>query len=316
MNLLRTLSDEVANLVERVGPAVLHIRTLHARGPGMAGGSGMLVSPDGLALTNSHVVQGAAGIEAELHDGRTVIADLLGADAATDLAVLRLDLPAPLPFLQLGDSNALRVGDLVLAVGSPFGLARSVTLGMVGALGRTLRGEDGGRAIEGVIQSDAAVNPGNSGGPLLDAEGRVMGITTAMIPAGQGLGFAVPANTASFVLGEIAAHGRVRRARLGVAAADVLFPAERARTLGLEEARGVGVERVDGGSPAAAAGVRPRDVIVALGGRPVRSVADLHRMLDAAAIGATMTLAIVRAGARIALEVLLDEAPARARPRP
>jgi len=311
--MLRAISDEVAALVERVGPAVLHVRTLRQRGAGLAGGSGVLVAADGLALTNCHVVAGAAGIEAELPDGRTLLADLVGLDPATDLAVLKFTAPAPLPWIALGDSHALRVGDLVLAVGSPYGLARTVTLGIVSALGRTLQGGEGGRAIEGVIQTDAPINPGNSGGPLLDAEGRVVGINTAVLHPAQGLGFAVPSDTAAFVLGEIAAHGRVRRARLGVAVEEVLLAASRARELGLAEARGVGVAAVEPGSPAAEGGVWARDVIVGMGGRPVRSVADLHRRLDASAIGARLALEVVRGGAVVVLHVVPAEAAARTR---
>jgi len=311
MSLLASLSAEVAALVDRVGPSVLHIRTLRARGPRMAGGSAVLVSPDGHALTNSHVVRGAAGIEAELPDGRTLLADLVGDDPATDLAVLRLAAPAPLPHASLGDSNATRVGDVVLALGAPFGLARTVTLGLVSALGRTLEGA-GGRRIEGVVQTDAPINPGNSGGPLVDDEGRVVGINTATIFPGQGLGFAVPSNTAAFVLAEMLAHGRVRRAFLGVAVEEVLLPRAIASSLGLPASRGVAVQDVEPGSPADAADLRRRDVIVGFAGRAVESVADLHRLLDANAIGVDAPVALLRGERRLTLVVRPAEFEVRA----
>ncbi len=309
MSLLRGISDEVASVVEKVGPAVLHVSTLRERGGGS--GSGVLVTPDGYALTNSHVVAGAHAVEAALADGRTLLADVVGSDPATDLAILRLQDEKGLAHAALGDSNALRVGDFAIAVGSPFGLARTVTAGIVSALGRTLRSEDGGRLIEGVIQTDAPLNPGNSGGPLLDAEGRVVGINTAIFFPAQGLCFSVPSNTASFVIGEILAHGRVRRARLGVAVQEVLFPAAVAREHGLDKGKGVGVQGVENGSPAKRAGLRGGDIIVGLGGKPVQSVADLHRLLDREAIGKPHEVAVLRARKKLTLRIEPDEAAVR-----
>jgi S1-C subfamily serine protease len=308
MSLLRSLSDEVAAVVDRIGPAVLHIRAIRERGP-LAGGSGVLIAPDGYALTNSHVVHGAAGIEAELGDGRTVLADVVGDDPATDLALLRLAATDRLPFAPLGDSNALRVGDFVIALGSPFGLARTVTAGIVSALGRSLRSELEGRPIEDVIQTDAPLNPGNSGGPLCDAEGRVVGINTAIFFPAQGLCFAVPARTAAFVTSEILAHGRVRRAYLGVGIEAVLLPAHLAREQGLASARGVAVRSVEKGSPAAAAGLRRGDVVVGLAGKPVESVGDLHRLLDRDAIGARLELEVLRDVRKLRLTVRPGEVP-------
>jgi len=214
MSILKSLADEVAAVVERVGPAVVHVRAIPGRegGRGVRGlstGSGVLIAPDGLALTNSHVVHGAAGIEVELDDGRSLMADLRGEDPATDLALLRVGAGGDLPFATLADSNAVRVGDGAIAVGSPFGLTRTVTFGIVSALGRSLPSRDAGRRIEGVLQTDAPLNPGNSGGPLLDVEGGVIGINTAILLGGQGLCFAVSSNTASFVVTEVLAHGRV-----------------------------------------------------------------------------------------------------------
>jgi S1-C subfamily serine protease len=305
------MSDELAGLVARVGPAVAHVRLLHERSRSLASGSGVLVAPDGLCLTNEHVVRGATAVEATLPDGRTLVADVVGEDPATDLAVLRLSAPEPFPAASLGDSNRLRPGDVVLAVGAPYGLTWTVTCGIVSAVGRTLSGE-GGRAIEGVIQTDAPLNPGNSGGPLLDSEGRVVGIATAAMPSAQGLCFAVPSNTAAFVLEEILRHGRVRRARLGIAVEEVLLPAARARAAGVEAAKAVAVHGVEPGSPADAAGLRRGDAIVAFAGRPVTSVADLHRLLGPDAIGAERTLVVLRGSQTLRLAVRPADAGALA----
>lgn len=302
MSLLRTLSDEVAALADRAGCAVLHIQTIRDGRGQLAGGSGVIISSDGLALTNSHVVHGASGIEAECADGRTVIADLVGEDPATDIAVLRLAATGLEP-IKLADSNNLRVGDFVVAMGSPFGLARTVTLGIVSALGRTLPSQDQGRPMEGIIQTDAPLNPGNSGGPLLDVQGQVVGINTAIILGGQGVAFAVPSNTASFVAGEILAHGRVRRAFLGIHGEEILLPGPLARRLDRKDPRAVAVHAVEEGSPAAAAGLGPRDVILGFRGEPVTTVADLHRRLDAKAIGAELPLDVLRDGASVRLTV-------------
>ena len=309
MGFMHSLSDEVAAIVERTGPAVLHVRSLQSgqsrrsRGGGIiSGGSGVVISDDGLALTNSHVIHGASGIEAELSDGRSVIVDLIGEDPATDLAVLKLPISQGFQPATLGDSNSLRVGDFVLAVGSPFGLARSVTMGIVSALGRSLATQ-GGRLIEGVVQTDAPLNPGNSGGPLLDGDGNVVGINTAVIQGSQGLCFAVPANTASFVIGEILAHGRVRRAWLGIAGQEVLLPKRVEKEFGLAKARGVAALRVDANGPAARAGLQPRDVIVSLRKRPTESVADLHRLLDYQAIDAEIQIEVLRGNRLLTLTV-------------
>jgi len=302
MSILNSISDEVAAIVERASPSVVHIRALRGGRAGLASGSGVLVSADGSILTNSHVVRGTHGIEAELADGRTLIADLVGDDPATDLALLRVHADA-LPYARLGDSNVLRVGDVAIAVGSPFGLARTVTLGIVSALGRTLRSEAAGRVIEGVIQTDAPLNPGNSGGPLLDGGGRIVGINTAIVLGAQGLCFAVPSNTAGFVMNEIVSHGRVRRAWLGIGGEEVLIPAPVARAIGLVAPRGVAVRSVERGSPAARAGLEPRDVIVQLQAKPVASVADLHRLLGGDAIGARLELVVLRGAERKVLAI-------------
>jgi S1-C subfamily serine protease len=313
MSLLTSLSDEVASVVDQVSPAVVHVRAMRSGRSGNASGSGVVVSSEGYALTNSHVVRGAAAVEAELADGRTLIADVAGDDPATDLALLRLTPGSALPHAALGDSNVLRVGDFAIAVGSPFGLARTVTLGIVSALGRTLKSEAAGRTIEGVIQTDAPLNPGNSGGPLLDGSGRVVGINTAILLGAQGLCFAVPSNTASFVMSEIVTHGRVRRARLGIGGEEVLVPAPVAQREGLASPRGVLVRSIEPGSPASQAGLRAGDVVISLSGKPVASVADLHRSLSRDAIGAKLDVGVLRAGARVTLAIRPNEARPAAR---
>jgi S1-C subfamily serine protease len=304
MSTLRAFSDELSSVVDAVSPSVLHVATLRERRErtALSGGSGVLISGDGLALTNSHVVHGAVAVETTLADGRTLLADVVGDDPATDLALLRLAASA-LPHAALGDSNALRVGEFVVAVGSPFGLARTVTCGIVSALGRTLPSRVAGRAIEGVIQTDAPLNPGNSGGPLLASDGRVIGVNTAIVQWAQGLCFAVPANTASFVAGELASHGRVRRAFLGVGAEDVLLPRARALELGLADPRGVAVRSVQPSSPAALAGLARGDILIELAGTRMATVADLHRALGASAIGRELPLVLLRHGARHTVSV-------------
>lgn len=293
MDSLRALSDRVAGLVERVSPAVGHVRTLHRTRSRLGGGSAVVIDPAGLALTNSHVVHGATAVEVELEGGAPELADVVGDDPFTDLAVLRLSRSRAYPALALGDSNRLRVGEFVLAVGAPFGLARTVTLGIVGALGRTLLGPKG-RSIEGVIQTDAQLNPGNSGGPLVDVDGGVVGINTAMHAGGSGLCFAVPANTARFVLAEIEAHGRVRRGYLGISAEEITLPSAVLERHGLGSARAVVVRGLEADSPAEEAGLLDGDVLVRLAGQPIATLSDLHRMLVGAVVGRALDLDVLR----------------------
>ena len=318
MGLLQDFSRDTANVVEAVSPAVLRVRTLQPGRNRLGGGSGFLVTPDGYALTNSHVVRGATAVEAELADGTTRLADVVGDDPATDLAVLRVETGHAGAFLELSDSNELRVGEVVLAIGSPFGLARTVTLGIVSALGRTLGpggssgGPPGGRTIEGVIQTDALLNPGNSGGPLTNAAGGTVGINTAVHLGGPGICFAIPANTGAHVLSEILRHGRVRRAFLGIGVEEVLLPGSTARSLGLEP-RGVAVRSVVSGGPAARAGLRPGDVLVALGHDEVRTVSDLLRLLNGEVLGSRLRLAFVRDGELVERFAFPVEADGRVR---
>jgi S1-C subfamily serine protease len=296
MDSLRGLSDRIAELVERASPAVGHARILHTSRARLGGGSCVVVTPYGIALTNSHVVRGATAVEVELAEGTAELADVLGDDPFTDLALLRLTGARAYPALELADSNRLRQGELVLAVGAPFGLARTVTMGVVSALGRTLIGARG-RQIEGVIQTDAQLNPGNSGGPLLDVEGRVVGINTAVHAGGSGLCFSVPSNTARFVLDEIVAHGRVRRAYLGLSAEEIVLPRSLAERHGLTAARAVQVRGVEPGAPADRAGLLGGDVLVRLAGRPIATLSDLHRLLVREVIGRSVELDLLRNGA-------------------
>ncbi|HEX5053302.1 MAG TPA: trypsin-like peptidase domain-containing protein [Planctomycetota bacterium] len=291
MSILQSLSDEIAAVVQRVRPAVLHLRTL-GRGRGGGTGSGFLCGADGLALTNNHVVHGALAVEATFHDGRTAVVDVLGTDPTTDLALLRVP-GADVEPLPLVDSGALRVGDFALAVGCPHGLSHSVTAGIISGLGRALPGP-GGRSIEDVIQTDAPLNPGNSGGPLLDAQGRVVGIATAIVPMAQGLCFAVPASTALVVLPELKEHGEVVRGWLGVAVQGVEIAPTIAHRLGLPSPRALAVAAVTPGSPADKGGVQKGDLLISIEERTIRGVGDLMAGLPRTAIGAELHVRLLR----------------------
>jgi S1-C subfamily serine protease len=255
-------------------------------------GSGFLISTDGLALTNSHVVDGRSRVQAQTVEGDKIEAKVLGDDPATDLAVLKLSA-LDLPFAQLGDSEALKVGQLVIAMGSPLGLHSTVSTGVVSALGRSMRAQDG-RLIENIIQHAAPINPGNSGGPLVDSRGRVIGINTAIIALTQGLGFAVPSSTAHWVVGEIMGHGRVRRRQLGITATVAKLPRSLLLEFDLLSDQGVAVMELLPGSPAHQAGIRAGDVITALNGRLIASIDDLHRLLTAMPMDQSFELTVVR----------------------
>src|SRR4051794_6571028 len=275
-NLLDAYSQAVIHVVETVSPAVISVTAQDSDGRG-GGGSGFIVTPDGYALTNSHVVEGRTKLQAETAEGDQLRAEIIGDDPATDLAVIRL-AASGLPYAQLGDSDALRVGQLVIAIGSPFGFQSTVSTGVVSALGRSMRAGDG-RLIENVVQHAAPINPGNSGGPLVDSRGLVVGINTAIIAMAQGLGFAIPSNTAEWVLQEILAHGSVRRRQLGIVANVTRLPRSVVRALDLLADQGVEVREVAPRSIADLAGIRPDDVIIALADRLVTSIDDLHRLL-------------------------------------
>jgi S1-C subfamily serine protease len=291
--LLDAYSAAVTAAAARAGPAVVNVATRSARGGGA--GSGVVVSPDGLILTNSHVAHGAGALAIATSDGRRFPAQLLGDDPDTDLALLRAETDAALPAASLGNSASLRPGQLAIAIGNPLGFSSTVTAGVVSALGRTLRGA-GGRPIEDLIQTDAALNPGNSGGALVDSRGEVIGINTAMIGGAQGLCFAVAANTARLVLGQLVRFGRVRRARLGLAGQLEAIPRRFARLHALDQATGVLVTEVTRGGPADRAGVERGDLLLKAGGEPMLGVDALLRWLSGERVGEPAELLILRRG--------------------
>ncbi|OLD51343.1 MAG: hypothetical protein AUI58_08000 [Chloroflexi bacterium 13_1_40CM_2_70_6] len=287
-------------VVERVAPSVVNVRR------GRAGGSGVIVTPDGYTLTNAHVVEGASAVDVTLGSGAEARAPVVGADAATDLAVIRIP-GSGLQAAELADSDALRVGQLVIAIGDPLGFHSTVTTGVVSALGRSLRGSDG-RVIENVIQTDAALNPGNSGGPLVDTHAKVIGINTAIIPMAQGICFAIPATTARLVAATLIRDGRVRRAYLGISGAATPIGRPLAAELGLANTAGIRVLDVVAGGPAERAGVRARDLLVSLDAVALGTLSDLQRALAADRIGRAATLALIRHGELLQLSVTPAEA--------
>ena len=284
-------SARVSQAFETVGPAVAHISAMQASGRGGTG-SGVIFAPDGYLITNSHVVAKATRLSASLTDGRQFEARLIGDDPATDLAVLRLEATG-LPHAQFGRSSRLRVGQLVVAIGNPFGFQATVTAGIVSALGRTLRSPSG-RLIESVIQTDAPLNPGNSGGALVDGQGRVIGVNTAMIGHAQGLCFAIGVDTVVDVTARLMRDGHVRRARLGIAGQTTPLDARLARRLKRDGATAVLVSEAIADGPAARAGVEKGDVILAFAGATVFTVDDLHRLLTAEIAGTDVDLMLMR----------------------
>ncbi len=299
--LLDAYSQAVIGVAKRVGPAVIAVSGRSSR-DGNGVGSGFLITPDGFALTNSHVVHDRAHLKATTEEGDSLDADLIGDDPATDLALIRL-AARDLPHTELGDSETLQVGQLVIAVGNPFGFRSTVSTGVVSALGRAMRSGEG-RLIENIVQHTAPLNPGNSGGPLVDSRGRVVGVNTAIIALAQGLGFAVPGNTARWVTSELLTHGRVRRLTLGIRAAIVLIPRWLARQLDFLSDQTVEVVEVLSDSPAARSGIRPGDWIVAAAGRIISSTDDLHRVLAALPMAREVPIEVVRDEHRIELTVM------------
>lgn len=317
VELLDAYSRAVTTVVEAVGPAVVGISS-GGPAPGPAAeqaglGSGVVITPDGYILTNDHVVHGAGQLTATLSDGTSLAAAIVGTDPATDLAVLRVTA-AGLPHAALGDSALLRVGQLVIAIGNPFGFQSTVSTGVVSALGRALRSQEG-RLIENIIQHTAPLNPGNSGGPLVDSRGRVVGINTAIIMMAQGIGFAIPANTAQWVISQLLIHGRVRRGYLGLAARP--RPLDRRLVRFHRLAKEVAVEAisVDPQGPAGRAGCREGDLIVAIQDQEVTSVDDIHRFLAEWPLGQVVTLTIIRGQERLQLQVVPAEAGSGGRRR-
>ena len=316
-DLLDAYSQAVVGAAEAISPAVVKIDvTQAARGRSgeprerQGGGSGFVFTPDGLVLTNSHVVHGATRIDVSLPDGQRFPAHTIGDDPATDLAVIRIGLPsndAPhLVAAPLGDSQRLRVGQFAIAIGNPYGFQYTVTAGVVSALGRSLRSYSG-RLIEDVIQTDASLNPGNSGGPLVTSDGRVVGVNTATIMGARGLCFAIGINTAKFVAGRLLRDGRIRRSYIGVEAQTVPLLRRVVRFYDLPSESGVIVASVTNGSPAQKAGLREGDVILAMDGKTVAGVDDLHRLLTDARVGASSRLTVLRHTEKLELNVVPEE---------
>ncbi len=291
-------SRAVIEVADNLTPSVVRIERRSRRG---GTGSGFAVTPDGFVVTNSHVVAGARGLSVTFADGSTCAASVVGDDPDTDLAVLRIDASG-VPVARLGDSSRLRVGQLVVAIGNPLGFHCSVTAGVVSAMGRSLRGTNG-RLIDDVIQTDAALNPGNSGGPLVTSAGEVVGVNTAAIRGAQGLNFAIAANTATFVVSRLMRDGEIRRGYLGIAGQTVPVHRRLVRHFDLGADTGVFVARVEKGSPAARAGLRDGDIAIAFAGAPIAGVDALHRTLAEHPIGTPAELTVLRGNQRLSIEV-------------
>jgi S1-C subfamily serine protease len=309
--LLDSYSKTVSGVVEKVGPTVVNIRAHHidhaSRNGSESGGtgSGFVIAPDGFILTNSHVVHAAARLEVTLADGRQYGASLVGEDPETDLAVIRVNA-SQLVHAHLGDSKAIRVGQIAVAIGSPFGFHQTVTAGVVSALGRSMRARSG-RLIDNVIQTDAALNPGNSGGPLVNSRGEIIGVNTAIILPAQGICFAIASSTAEFVAGWLIKEGRIRRSWIGVAGQTVPIHRRVMRFHRLAVDQGVLVAGIEPGSPANRAGLREGDVIVAFEGEPVSGIDELHRHLVAKLIGIPSSITVIRHTEKLDLIVTPEE---------
>jgi S1-C subfamily serine protease len=305
--LLDAYSRAVIDVVDRLGPAVVR---LDVKANGQARqketGSGVVVAPDGLVLTNSHVVGGGSRVDVTTIDGRRLSARVVGDDPDTELALVRINESVTLPTAKLGDSKRLKPGQVVIAIGHPLGFESTVTTGVISALGRSLRASTG-RLIDDVIQTDAALNPGNSGGPLVSTRGEVIGINTAVIMGAQGICFAVASNTANFVLGELVRHGRVRRAFIGIAAQQTPIPRRIRHAANLSQDSAVMVAGVEPSGPAARAGIQASDVLLGIDGKPITGSDDLIRLLTGDKIGRVVELDILREGQRLRVPVTPEE---------
>jgi S1-C subfamily serine protease len=307
-SLLDAYSQAVIGVVEKVGPAVVSIgvRQKDTRGnAGEGAASGVIIAPDGFVLTNNHVVENAAEVQVGLMNGDTFKAEIVGTDPATDLAVVRAGTNG-LPIAELGDSDTLRVGQLVIAIGNPFGFQSTVSTGVISALGRAMRSQTG-RLIESVIQTDVPLNPGNSGGPLVDTRGRVIGVNTAVIRPAQGISLAIPVKTASWVISELLTHGKVRRAYLGLGAQVRPIKPAAQRQFQLPAPTVVEVLSLEKNGPAARGGLREGDILLALEGKSVGTVDDVHRMLADIPAGSHIKLSIIRDNERRELTVVTGE---------
>jgi len=307
--LLDAYSETVSGAATSVAPAVVNIQiknpSLGRRGEG--GGSGFFIAPDGFILTNSHVVHSAKSIEVILHDARTFSATLIGDDPDTDLAVIRIDA-AQLPYLPFADSNKLRVGQIAIALGSPYGFQQTVTAGVVSALGRSMRAQSG-RLMDDIIQTDAALNPGNSGGPLVNSSGKVIGVNTAVILPAQGLCFAIAANTAQLVTGWLIRDGKIRRSYLGLAGQNTTIHPRLVRHHKLSNNQGVLVSGIELDGPARQSGLAEGDIIIAFKEAPITSIDDLHRGLVGKEIGTESILKVIRGVDMVELRVTPQELP-------
>ena len=303
--ILDAYSRAVTGAVEEIGPAVVNVEVAGPGGRRGGSGSGFIFTPDGFVLTNSHVVSGAAAIHVLLADGRKIEARLVGDDPETDLAIVHIDAP-DLAWARLGDSGELRVGQLVIAVGNPLGFSATVTAGVVSSMARSFRSQ-AGRLIDNVIQTDAALNPGNSGGPLVTARGEVVGVNTAIIPMAQGICFAIPSNTAKFVASRLMRDGRVRRSYIGVGGQNVPLHRRVVRFHRLEHDGGVRVTQIESGSPAASAGLVEGDTIVAFDGQAVAGIDDLHRLLTEERVGVGLPLTVLRGVEKMEVRIVPGE---------
>jgi S1-C subfamily serine protease len=304
--LLDAYSHAIVGVVEKVSPSVVHVRVRGTRMGQLGSGSGTIIAPDGLVLTNNHVVDGVAQIDLALHDGRVVPARILGRDPDTDIAVLRAETSDRLPAARIGNSKKVRQGQVAVAIGNPFGFESTVTAGIVSAVGRSLRAQNG-RLISDVIQTDAALNPGNSGGPLVNSRAEVIGVNTAVIMGAQGICFSVASNTAQHVLTQILQHGRVPRAKLGIAGDQVHLPQRIKAQTRLQQDAAVRVVEVQPGSPAHAGGIEPGDVIVGVDKEVVTGIDDIARVLDGTRIDKRVSIRILREGRSRTLEVVPTE---------
>lgn len=300
---LDAFSRVVVDVADQLRPAVVNLRV--GRGNRGGSGSGVLFAPDGYLLTNHHVVQGSDKARVRLSDGTELPGRVVGNDPWTDLAVVHAE-GSGLPFAKFGDSASLKVGQLAIAIGSPLGFESTVTAGVVSALGRTLRSISG-HLVDNVIQTDAALNPGNSGGPLVDSRGRVIGINTAVIQPAQGICFAVPVNTAKTVLPQLLAHGRVRRGYLGLHARQVPVAPDLARRFGLTQKTGIEIALLEEDGPAETAGLWVEDIVIGFAGQPVSSVDDLHRLLTVLPVGEPQPVDLLREGQRLTRRVVPKE---------
>ncbi len=297
-SLLDAYSEAVIAVVERIGPSVVALN----RNGGGGSGSGLVITPDGFILTNNHVVEGSSEVEAVFTDGSSFAGRVVGSDPDTDLALVRL-VESGLPAAGLGDSDLLRAGQLVIAIGNPLGFQNTVCAGVVSALGRSLRGPSG-RLIDNVIQTDAALNPGNSGGPLVDSRGQVVGINAAMIASAQGISFAIPVNTARWVAAELVTRGRVRRTRLGISARSRPIPPRTAHQLRLSGSAMAEIVAVVPEGPADRAGLLAGDLLYRVNNQPIASADDLHRVLSRCEPGRLLSLELLRRGRPLSVQIV------------